>query len=152
MSAQCHSSAFSSICAAWARAWNQHHVDGLAKLVCPNVEFVTVAGVWLRGVDEFKKHHAEIHRSQMKESTWTNVAQQFRQLGENLFLAHLEWTIVGDRDPDGAPRPPRLGIFTWLAVAGPSAWTIQAAHNTNLRDGLLHRSGAKQSSAREMKS
>jgi uncharacterized protein (TIGR02246 family) len=151
MSAQRHAIALSSICTAWAGAWNQHSIDALARLVCPDVDFVTVAGVWLRGVDEFRKHHAEIHRSQMKESTWTNVAQQFRQLSEDLFLAHLEWTIVGDRDLYGAPRPPRLGIFTWLAVAGPSTWTIQAAHNTNLRDGLRHRSATKPFSAREMK-
>jgi uncharacterized protein (TIGR02246 family) len=98
MSDQRHALALSSICAAWAGAWNQHSVDALARLVCPDVDFVTVAGVWLRGVDEFKRHHAEIHRSQMKDSNWSNVAQQFRQLSEDLFLAHLEWTIVGDRE------------------------------------------------------
>jgi uncharacterized protein (TIGR02246 family) len=131
--------ALASICAAWADAWNQHDVDALVRLVCPDVEFVNIAGVWLRGFDEFKQYHAEIHRFQMKESTWTNVAHQFRQLSDDLFLVHLEWTIAGDRDRDGAPRRPRLGIFTWLIVARASDWRIAAAHNTNLREGISHR-------------
>ncbi len=152
MSAQRHSFALSSLCSAWAGAWNQHDADALARLVCTDVEFVTVAGVWLRGIDEFTKHHDEIHRFQMKESSWANVAQQYRQLGEDLILAHVEWIIVGDRDADGAPRPPRRGIFTWLAVAAPSAWFIQAAHNTNLRDGLRYRSSVKEILAEEIMS
>jgi len=131
--------ALTTICAVWADAWSRHDVDALARLVCPDVEFVTVAGLWLRGLVEFKQHHAEIHRSQMKESTWTNIAHQFRQLSDDLCLVHLEWMIAKDCDPDGTPRPPRLGIFTWLIVAGASEWRITAAHNTNLREGISHR-------------
>jgi uncharacterized protein (TIGR02246 family) len=131
--------ALTSICEAWADAWNRHDVDALARLVCPDVEFVNVAGVWLRGFDEFKQHHAKIHRFQMKQSTWTNVAHQVRQLNDDLFLMHLEWAIAGDRDPDGTPRRPRLGIFTWLIVAWVSDWRIAAAHNTNLGEGISHR-------------
>ena len=131
--------ALTSICEAWADAWNQHDVDALARLVCPDVEFVNVAGVWLRGIDEFKQHHDEIHRFQMKESSWTNIGHQFRQLSDDLFLVHLQWTVAGDRDPDGTSRRPRLGIFTWLIVARASDWRIAAAHNTNLREGCSHR-------------
>ena len=139
MSAQGDPLDLTSICNAWAEAWNQHDVDALARLVCPDVEFVNVAGVWLRGFDEFKQHHAKIHRFQMKDSTWTNVAHQVRQLSDELSLMHLEWTIAGDRDPDGTPRRPRLGIFTWLIVARRSDWRIAAAHNSNLREGCSHR-------------
>ena len=131
--------ALTTICTAWADAWSRHDVDALARLICPNVEFVTVAGLWLRGFDEFKQHHAEIHHSQMKESTWTNIAHQFRQVSDDLFLVHLEWMIAGDRNPDGTPRPPRLGIFTWLIDDQASGCRIVAAHNTNLREGLSHR-------------
>src|SRR5258708_9577220 len=114
MSAQGDPFTLTSICAAWADAWNQHDVDALARLVCPDVEFVNVAGVWLRGFGEFKQHHAKIHRFQMKQSAWTNIAHQFRQLSDDLCLVHLEWTIAGDRDADGTPRRRRLGIFTSL--------------------------------------
>ena len=144
--------ALTSICTAWADAWSRHDVDALARLVCQDVEFVTVAGLWLRGFDEFKQHHAEIHRSQMKESTWTNIAHQFRQLSDDLFLVHLEWTIAEDRDPDGTPRPPRLGIFTWLIAGGASHWRIAVAHNTNLRAGISHRQAAARKPIKEEQS
>src|SRR5215208_5331513 len=38
---------------AWARAWNAHDMKAAADLVDPNVDFVTVAGLWLRSRDEF---------------------------------------------------------------------------------------------------
>ena len=152
MSVQSYPFALTSICAAWANAWNQHDVDALARLVCPDVEFVNVAGAWLRGFDEFKQHHAKIHRFQMRQSTWTNVAHKFRQLSDDLFLVHLEWTIAGDRDSDGTPRPPRLGIFTWLIVARASDWRIAAAHNTDLRKGIFHRQAKAPKSIEEEQS
>jgi uncharacterized protein (TIGR02246 family) len=38
---------------AWARAWNAHDMQAAAALVHDDVDFVTVAGLWLRGRDEF---------------------------------------------------------------------------------------------------
>ena len=126
-------------------AWNAHDMDAAARLVVPGVEFVTVAGLWLRGRREFLEHHRRIHAAQMRDSRWTNLAVDARPLPGGLALIHLEWAIEGDRDPDGTPRPPRRGIFTWLAAReGDGVWRIAAAHNTDLRDGLRHRlSGAE---------
>jgi uncharacterized protein (TIGR02246 family) len=139
MPMRCDPPATSSICAAWASAWNLHDIDALTRLVHPNVDFITVAGVWLKGIQEFRHHHAEVHRLQMQRSTWTNVAHECRKLRDGLLLIHLQWTIAGDRDPDGTPRLPRRGIFTWLIAGRANDWRIVAAHNTNLREGIAHR-------------
>lgn len=116
----------SSICGSWAAAWNSHDVDMLSELVQPDVEFVTVAGVWLRGSPEFRAHHADMHLRQMRESTWTDIATRVRVVQSDLILMHLQWAIAGDCDPDGAPRAPRRGIFTWLlaGTAGGGYWRV----------------------------
>jgi hypothetical protein len=62
---------------------------------------------------------------------------------------HLEWTIAGDRDPDGTPRPRRHGIFTRLIAARASDWRIAAAHNTNLREGISHPQAKTRKSIKE---
>lgn len=123
---------------AWQYAWNRHDAEALAAIVTPDVEFVTVAGLWLRGRPEFLAHHRLMHATQMRESLWTNIGATRRMLGGGHALQHLEWRIEGDLDPDGSPRPPRHGIFTWVLRLRPSP-LILAGHNTNHASHLAHR-------------
>jgi uncharacterized protein (TIGR02246 family) len=124
---------------AWTDTWNAHDMHAAAALVEADVDFVTVAGRWLRGQDEFLRHHHDIHRLHMRETTWVTLGYEVRRLRDDLALAHLEWTITGERDADGSPRSPRLGIFTWLIACSRGGWLIAAAHNTNLRRDTPHR-------------
>jgi uncharacterized protein (TIGR02246 family) len=128
---------------AWAAAWNTHEIEQARMLVADNVNFVTVAGLWLRGSTEFLAYHREIHYAQMRHSRWTNLGYEVTPVRDDLYLVHLEWTIAGDRDPDGTPRDRRYGLFTWLTERRADRGRILAAHNSNLRPGLRHRlSGA----------
>lgn len=125
---------------AWMDAWNAHDMDAAARLVTSEVEFVNVAGLWLRGREEFLELHRRIHATQMRGSRWTNLATNIRLLRDDLALIHLEWSMECDLGRDGTPRPSRRGIFTWLAAReGDGAWRITAAQNTNLRDDIRHR-------------
>jgi uncharacterized protein (TIGR02246 family) len=129
-----------AVAGAWSDAWNAHDMDAAARLVAPDVDFVTVAGQWLKGVDEFLAHHRQIHRAHMSGSRWANLACAIQELHETLYLVHLEWVIVGDRDPAGTPRTaPRCGIFTWLILDHGGEWRIRAAHNTDLCSDVRRR-------------
>ena len=123
----------------WQHAWNAHDAVALAELVETDVDFVTVAGRWLQGVQEFVDWHREIHLRHMRDSRWSNGRYRLRRLDDNICLVHLEWTTVGDRDIEDAPRAPRHGIFTWLVARRGDSWRIFAAHNTELRDNSRHR-------------
>ena len=123
----------------WAQAWNGHDADALAALVWPDVEFITVAGLWLRGAPAFAAHHRSLHDGPMRGTRWTNHGHDMRRLHYDLALVYLEWTIAGEREPDGAARPDRPGVFTWLLMRDGAAWRIAAAHNTNLRADVRHR-------------
>jgi uncharacterized protein (TIGR02246 family) len=123
----------------WARSWNTHDMHGAAALVDADVDFVTVAGLWLRGRDEFLRHHDRIHRAHMRETAWATLAYEVRPLHDHLALIHLEWTITGELASDGTRRPPRPGIFTWVVGGTGDTWLIAAAHNTNLRAETPHR-------------
>ena len=128
-----------ALVAAWTAAWNAHDMRAAAALVAPDVDFVTVPGLWLRGRPEFHGHHERIHRGRMRDTTWTTHAHCSRGVSNGLCLAHLEWTICGERDDDGAPCPPRRGIFTWIVRPQLAPWSIVAAHNTNLRADVARR-------------
>lgn len=113
-------------------------MGAMATSIAPDVDFVTVAGLWLCGRTEFLEQHRKLHGTQMRESRWTTLGSTARLACSGLALQHVEWSIEGDRDLDDAPRLPRLGVFTWVVSldAGP---TILAAHNTNLAPHVTHR-------------
>ena len=124
---------------AWARAWNAHDMRSAATLVTADVDFVTVAGLWLKGRDEFGRHHRDIHARHLRATTWKTLGYEVRPLGDDLALAHVEWEIAGELGTSDTPRPPRCGIFTWVIARGEGGWSIVAAHNTNLGADTSHR-------------
>jgi len=126
------------LAARWEQAWNAHDVEAAARLVEADVDFVTVAGVWLRGREEFLVHHRELHRLQMRDSRWRTHATGVRSLAEAVALAHVEWSIEGDRDPDGTPRTGRRGHFGWVLRRQREGWLIAAGQNTNLLGHVPH--------------
>lgn len=143
MSANEHSSRLTgqvvtALAATWEQAWNAHDMEAAASLVDVDVEFVTVAGVWLRGRDEFLLHHRELHRLQMRDSCWRTHGSSVRGLGDGVALAQVEWSIHGDRDPDGTPRDGRRGHFTWVLQRQREGWIIVGAQNTNLLGHVSH--------------
>ena len=126
--------AIEAIAARWQEAWNSHDMDALSALVAEDVDFVTVAGTWLKDRKAFKEHHADRHRMQFEESVWTTSKTHVEFVRKDIAVAHVEWGIRGDKDPDGTPRQPRQGIFTWVLERRKGGWAIIAAQNTNLRE------------------
>ncbi len=123
--------AVESVAERWQGAWNSHDMDALSALVAEDVDFVTVGGTWLKDRKAFKEHHADRHRMQFKESVWMTDKTSIEFVRPDIAVAHVEWGIRGDKDPDGTPRQPRQGIFTWVLEKRGGAWTIIAAQNTN---------------------
>ena len=116
----------------WQEAWNTHDMKALASLVAEDVDFITVAGTWLKGRQAFEEHHAARHAMQFKESVWETTDVQVKSLGPDIALVHVSWGIKGDKDPDGTPRKPRRGIFTRVVTKEGGEWSIKASQNTNI--------------------
>lgn len=118
----------------WQEAWNRHDMKALAVSMAEDVDFITVAGTWLKGRTAFEQHHAARHAMQFKESVWETTDVQVRFLKPDVAIVHVSWGIQGDKDPDGTPRQPRRGIFTQVATKQGGRWLIQASQNTNIRE------------------
>ena len=129
----------STLVAHWGDAWNRHRMDEAARWVAIDVDFVTVAGLRLKGRDEFVQFHQELHRTQMRDSVWTTLGHEVRFVHDVLGIVHVEWRMEGDRNQDGSDRAARLGVFTWLVVPVDNGFQISAGHNTNLRSDIAHR-------------
>ncbi len=123
-----------SIALSWQDDWNRHDMKALSRLVAEDVDFITVGGVWQKNRLEFEDYHTKGHAMQFKESVWTTKNTTVKFVKSDVAVAHVEWAIKGDKDPDGTLRQPRHGIFTWILERRKGIWLIIAAQNTNIRE------------------
>lgn len=119
--------------ARWQDGWNRHDISALADLFTDDADFVTVIGKWCKGKREFHDYHVLLHKMMFKDSVWKTTDTQVRFLNPELAIMHVNWTITGDRNADGTPRPnSRDGIFTQVIVKQGGQWRITASQNTNI--------------------
>lgn len=116
----------------WEQAWNAHDMSAMAALLADDADFVNVWGMHWRGRDEIEREHANRHRTQFKDSVWKTGELRVQFLKPDVALVHLGWGMAAGRDPDGAPRKPRQGLFTWIMLKEQGTWRIRAGHNTNV--------------------
>jgi len=111
--------------------WNTHDMKLLGAMRADDIDFVVVTGEHRKGRDASMAKLGEQHRTQFRDSVWTNEKTSVQFLRPDVALVHIEWAIKGDRNADDTPRPPRKGIFTWIVVKDRAIWNLRAAHNTN---------------------
>jgi len=128
--------AINSIALKWQDNWNRHDMKTLAALLAEDVDFVTVGGTWQKSPKEFEEYYAKRHVMQYKESVWTLKNTEVKFIKPDVAVAHVEWSMKGDKDADGTPRQPRQGIFTWVLEKRRGMWIIIASQNTNLREPM----------------
>jgi uncharacterized protein (TIGR02246 family) len=120
--------------ARWQDGWNRHDISALAELFTEDADFVTVIGKWCKGKKEFYDYHVRLHEVMFKDSIWKTTDTQVRFLSPQTAIVHVNWTITGDRNADGTPRPnSRNGIFTQVMVKQGGKWFITASQNTNIQ-------------------
>jgi uncharacterized protein (TIGR02246 family) len=116
---------------AFCDAWEKHDGHELAKMMGDDVDFVTVATVYLHGRADFEKFHARLLSGRFKDSTITPLETTTRFLRPDMAVVHWSWKIAGDKDPDGTSRPPRFGIMTMVVEKRGDAWPVIVGQNTN---------------------
>jgi len=126
--------ALNNLAVKWEKYWNTHDMDSMGTLLTDDVDFVNVAGQWLKGKKETVATHKERHHIVFKESIWTTDSVTIKYVKSDLAIMHIGWGITGDVDPDGVARKPRHGIFTWVVIMKNNKWLVLAVHNVNIRE------------------
>jgi uncharacterized protein (TIGR02246 family) len=116
---------------AFCNAWAKHDGHELAKIMAEDVDFVTVATVYLHGRADFEKFHVRLLNGRFKDSTITPLETTIHFLHPEMAVVHWSWRIDGDKAFDGTPRPPRFGMMTMVAEKRDGVWQVVVAQNTN---------------------
>jgi uncharacterized protein (TIGR02246 family) len=111
-------------------AWNRHDAKAYADLFTEDGDVVNVLGWWWKGRPEIEKKLTDAYAFVFRESTLTLDEVQVRFLTPQIALAHVRWSMVGAKTPEGIPEP-RHGIQTQVLQERAGKWWIAALHNTN---------------------
>jgi uncharacterized protein (TIGR02246 family) len=115
------------------RCWNSHNMDSMGTMLTDDVDFINVAGTWFKGKTATVNDHKDSHSMMFKNSVLNIDSVSIRYVKSDLAIIHVGWGITGDLDPDGTPRNPRHGIFTWVAVKNNGRWLLLVVSNVNIR-------------------
>jgi uncharacterized protein (TIGR02246 family) len=112
-------------------AWAKHDAGELARIVTDDVDFVTVGAVWLHGKRDFETYHRRLLEGRFKDAINTPLERAVRFLRRDLAVVHWNWSIEGDKSPDGTARPRRYGMMVMVAEKRGGRWLVTVAQNTN---------------------
>lgn len=112
-------------------AWNRHDARTYASFFAEDGDCVNVVGWWWRGRPQIEKKVADAHVLMFQESVITNNEIDLRFLASDFAVVHARWSMVGNKNPDGTPGPPRRGIQTHILQKQAGKWWIVAFNNTD---------------------
>lgn len=112
-------------------AWNKHDGHAMAQPMADDVDFVTVATVYLHGKADFEKFHTRLISERFKTSTMEPLHITSRFLRPDFGVVHWSWRIAGDLNYDKTPREPRFGMMTLVVEKRSGRWVVVVAQNTN---------------------
>jgi uncharacterized protein (TIGR02246 family) len=118
-------------------AWNGHDMAALARLFAVDADFVNVVGIWWTSRSEIQAAHEATHRTLFKGSTLAGRVASQKLIRPDVAVVHFTWSLVGARAPDGQAIPERTGILLFLLTKEAGGWTIRAAQNTDIVQGVL---------------
>ncbi|HEV7589642.1 MAG TPA: SgcJ/EcaC family oxidoreductase [Longimicrobium sp.] len=113
-----------------AAAWNRHDAAAYAALFTEDGDVVNVVGWWWRGRAEIEAKLAAAFAYTFRESTLTITDVDVRFLAPDIAVAHVRWTMAGQRMPPGMPDPGR-GIQLQVLTRHGGQWSIASFQNTN---------------------
>ena len=110
--------------------WNRHDAKAYASLFTEDCDCVNVVGWWWKGRAEIEKKLTAAYAFVFRESVLTITDVDVKFPAPGMAIAHVRWTMVGARTPEGFPKP-QQGIQTQLLQRQKGKWLIIAFQNTN---------------------
>ncbi len=127
-------SAVRNVLAEYAVAWNGHDTAAFGCLFTEDCDYVSVAGVHWKGVQEIVQRQAELFQNRSKTAVRTLAGVEVRFSTPDVALVHATWDVTGRSRPTGEAVPVLKEITTVTMVKTNGKWLITAFHNTESGD------------------
>ena len=123
-------SAVRNVLAEYAVAWNGHDMAAFGRLFTENCDYVNVAGVHWKGVQEIVQRQGELFQNRLKTAVRTLTGVDVRFSTPDVALVHATWNVTGWSRPTGEAVRVLKEITTLTMVKTNGQWLITALQNT----------------------
>src|SRR5207253_5348076 len=118
------------VLAEYAVAWNRHDMAAFGRLFTESCDYVNIAGVHWKGVQEIVQRQAELFQNRLKTAVRTLTGVEVRFSTPDVALVHATWDVTGWSRPTGEAVPVLKEITTMTMVKTNGKWLITAFQNT----------------------
>ena len=119
-----------NVLAEYTVSWNRHDMAAFGRLFTENCDYVNVAGVHWKGVQEIVQRHAELFQNRLKTAVRTLTGAEVRFSTPDVALVHATWDVTGWSGPRGEAVPVLKEITTMMMVKTDGKWLITAFQDT----------------------
>ena len=113
------------------RAFNTHDAKAFGRLFTEDADWVSVAGIRVKGRAGIEAEHEKAFTTFFKSVTLASTGATVRLLCPDVAVVHFNWELTGQVDKEGKPADTRRGIITIVAAKEADQWKITAGQNTN---------------------
>ena len=110
----------------FARAWNAHNMKAFGEVLSDDADWVTVAGVRLKGRTEIQAFLGKEHNGWARTTSMSTKGVAIRVLGPDAAAVHFNWEITGAIGRDGQPAAPSRGVNLFVVAKQATGWRVVA--------------------------
>ena len=119
-----------NVLAEYTVSWNRHDTAAVGRLFTENCDYVNIAGVHLKGVQEIVQRQAELFQNRLKTAVRRLTGAEVRFSTPDVALVHATWDVTGSSRPTGKAVPVLKEITTMTMVKTDGKWLITAFQDT----------------------
>ena len=123
-------SALRNVLAEYTVSWNRHDTAAVGRLFTENCDYVNIAGIHWKGVQEIVQQHAELFQNRLKSAVRTLTGAEVRFSTPDVALVHATWDVTGWSSPSGEAVPVLKEVTTMMMVKTNGKWLITAFQDT----------------------
>jgi uncharacterized protein (TIGR02246 family) len=113
------------------RAFNAHDAKAFGTLFTEDADWVSVAGIRVKGRADIEAEHDKAFTTFFKSATLASTGTTVRLVRPDVAVVHFTWELTGQVDKEGKVAAPRRGVITIVAAKEGDQWKITAGQNTN---------------------
>jgi len=118
------------VLAEYTVSWNNHDMAAFGRLFTEDCDYVNIAGVQWKGVQEIVQRQAELFQNRLKTAVRRLTGAEVRFSTPDVALVHATWDVTGSSRPTGEAVPVLKEITTTTMVKTNGKWLITAFQNT----------------------
>jgi uncharacterized protein (TIGR02246 family) len=119
-----------NVLAEYEVSWNGHDTAVFGSLFTEDCDYVNIAGVHWKGVQEIVQQHAELFHNRLKTAVRKLTGVEVRFSTPDVALVHATWDVTGWSRPTGETVPLLKEITTMVMVKTNEKWLITSFQNT----------------------